>query len=65
MFAGKPKKRPLVQLLEREGYISVSTHLGGLATQRQLRSLFNNGERQRLHGPRREPMNSILKIGEG
>jgi hypothetical protein len=57
--------KELRQRLEREGYSSVSTHLGGLATQRQLRPLFNNGEGQLPRGPRREPMNPILKIGEG
>lgn len=37
--------------LRKEGHADLELHLGGLATQRQLRKLFNKGVGQRKRGP--------------
>jgi len=42
----------LRRLLVAEGYTQVNEHLGGLGTQRQLRTLFNGGAGQQKRGPK-------------
>jgi hypothetical protein len=48
--------KELRRRLAAEGHTRLDEHLGGLGTQRQLRTLFNRGDGQRKRGPKAAPL---------